>query len=170
MLDHDVVTYKPSLVPYHLIVFLYLFFSFIFSFKSLNFSFFMFWETSTISLASLVSSCQGTYYVMLRMLYYEFAMYLERNKHFEWLIGWYRAMPVFTWTFVLNFMIRLNFICVCTITLLINISSAIFLPNYRKTSNISRTLVGNKIVDNSDAVVIGASPVGDAPTKSSLST
>ena len=29
--------------------------------------------------------------------------------------------------------------------------------HYRKTSNISRTLVGNKIVDNSD--VVGASPV-----------
>ena len=33
---------------------------------------------------------------------------------------------------------------------------------YRKTSNISRTLVGNKIVHNSD--VVGASPVGAAPT------
>ena len=32
--------------------------------------------------------------------------------------------------------------------------------NYRKTSNISRTLVGNKIVDNLD--VVGASPVGAA--------
>ena len=43
-------------------------------------------------------------------------------------------------------------------------------PNedYRKTSNISRTLVGNKIVDNSD--VVGASPVGAAPTTSSFST
>ena len=39
---------------------------------------------------------------------------------------------------------------------------------YRKTSHISRTLVGNKIVDNSD--VVGASPVGAAPTTSSLST
>ena len=39
---------------------------------------------------------------------------------------------------------------------------------YRKTSNISRTLVGNKIVDNSD--VIGASPVGAAPTTSSFWT
>ena len=38
---------------------------------------------------------------------------------------------------------------------------------YRKTSNISRTLVGNKIVDNSD--VVGASPVGAAPTTSSFS-
>ena len=38
---------------------------------------------------------------------------------------------------------------------------------YRKTSTISRTLVGNKIVDNSDAV--GASPVGAAPTTSSFS-
>ena len=35
-------------------------------------------------------------------------------------------------------------------------------------SDISRTLVGNKIVDNSDAV--GASPVGAAPTTSSFST
>ena len=39
---------------------------------------------------------------------------------------------------------------------------------YRKTSNISRTLVGNKIVDNSD--VVGAAPTGDAPTTSELST
>ena len=39
---------------------------------------------------------------------------------------------------------------------------------YRKTSNISRTLVGNKIVDNSD--VVGASPVGAAPTTSSFLT
>ena len=38
---------------------------------------------------------------------------------------------------------------------------------YRKTSNISRILVGNKIVDNSD--VVGASPVA-APTTSSFST
>ena len=40
--------------------------------------------------------------------------------------------------------------------------------DYRKTSTISRTLVGNKVVDNSD--VVGASPVGAAPTTSSLST
>ena len=39
---------------------------------------------------------------------------------------------------------------------------------YRKVSNISRTLVGNKIVDHSD--VVGASPVGAAPTTSSFST
>ena len=41
-------------------------------------------------------------------------------------------------------------------------------PKYRKVSNISRTLVGNKIVDHSD--VVGASPVGAAPTTSSFST
>ena len=40
--------------------------------------------------------------------------------------------------------------------------------NYRKTSNISRTSVGNNIVDNSD--VVGASPVGAAPTTSSFPT
>ena len=39
---------------------------------------------------------------------------------------------------------------------------------YRKTSNIRCTLVGNKIVDHSD--VVGASPVGAAPTTSSFST
>ena len=39
---------------------------------------------------------------------------------------------------------------------------------YRKVSNIRRTLVGHKIVDHSDEV--GASPVGAAPTTSSLST
>ena len=40
--------------------------------------------------------------------------------------------------------------------------------NYRKTSNIRRTLADNKIVDHSD--VVGASPVGAAPTTSSFST
>ena len=39
---------------------------------------------------------------------------------------------------------------------------------YRKTSNIRRILVGNKIVDHSD--VVGASPVGAASTTSSFST
>ena len=39
--------------------------------------------------------------------------------------------------------------------------------DYRKISNIRRTL-GYKIVDHSD--VVGASPVGAAPTTSSFST
>ena len=39
---------------------------------------------------------------------------------------------------------------------------------YRQVSDIRRTLIGNEIVDNSD--VVGASPVGVAPTTSSLST
>ena len=39
---------------------------------------------------------------------------------------------------------------------------------YRKVPNISRTLVGNKIVARSD--VVGAVPVGAAPTTSSSST
>ena len=43
-----------------------------------------------------------------------------------------------------------------------------WLSAYRKTCNISRTLVGNKIVDHSH--VVGASPVGAAPTTSSFST
>ena len=39
---------------------------------------------------------------------------------------------------------------------------------YRQVSNRRRTLVGNYIVDHSD--VVGASPVGAAPTTSSFST
>ena len=39
---------------------------------------------------------------------------------------------------------------------------------YRQVSNIRRILVGNEIVDHSD--VVGASPVGAAPTTSSFST
>ena len=39
---------------------------------------------------------------------------------------------------------------------------------YRQVSNISRTLVGNWIVDHSD--VVGASPVVAAPTTSSFPT
>ena len=38
---------------------------------------------------------------------------------------------------------------------------------YRQTSDINRTVVGNKIVDHSDGV--GASTVGAAPTTSSFS-
>ena len=41
------------------------------------------------------------------------------------------------------------------------------MDTYRKTSNINRSLVGNEIIDNSD--VVGASPVGAAPTTSSFS-
>ena len=40
--------------------------------------------------------------------------------------------------------------------------------DYRQVSNIRRTLEDNKIVDHSD--VVGASPVGAAPTTSSFST
>ena len=39
---------------------------------------------------------------------------------------------------------------------------------YCKTSNTRQNLVGNKIVDHSD--VVGALPVGAAPTTSSFST
>ena len=40
--------------------------------------------------------------------------------------------------------------------------------DYRQVSNIRRALVGNEMVDRSD--VVGASPVGAAPTTSSFST
>ena len=43
-----------------------------------------------------------------------------------------------------------------------------YINTYREVSDISRTLVGNIIFDHSD--VVGASPVGAAPTTSSFST
>ena len=43
-----------------------------------------------------------------------------------------------------------------------------FTDTYRQVSNIRRTLVGNKTVDHLD--VVGALPVGAAPTTSSFST
>ena len=43
-----------------------------------------------------------------------------------------------------------------------------FSVNYCQISNIRRSLVANNIVDHSD--VVGASPVGAAPTTSSFST
>ena len=46
--------------------------------------------------------------------------------------------------------------------------SATNMNSYRQTSNISRTWESNKIADHSD--VVGASPVGAAPTTSSFST
>ena len=49
-----------------------------------------------------------------------------------------------------------------------NISSVTGNRDLCQTSNTSRTLVGNRIVDHSD--VVGATPVGAAPTTSSFST
>ena len=48
------------------------------------------------------------------------------------------------------------------------IEVCVMFDNYRKISSIRRALVGNKLVDHSD--VIGASPVGTAPTTSLFST
>ena len=58
---------------------------------------------------------------------------------------------------------------VYTVCVMIQLSRTdLYHDTFRKTSNISHTSVGNKIVDHSDAV--GASPVGAAPTTSSFST
>ena len=54
-----------------------------------------------------------------------------------------------------------------SLMILVNIGSG-NMGNGRKISNLRCTLVGNKIVDHSD--VVGASPVGAAPTTSSFST
>ena len=43
---------------------------------------------------------------------------------------------------------------------------AVLIGMYRQTSNLRHILVGNKLVDHSD--IVGASPVGAAPTTSSF--
>ena len=52
--------------------------------------------------------------------------------------------------------------------LMYTVEMLIHIWQYREISNISGTFVGSQIVDHSDEV--GASPVGAAPTTSSLST
>ena len=53
-----------------------------------------------------------------------------------------------------------------TLTLILH--NAFIVQKQRQISNISRTLVGNKIVYHSN--VVGAPSIGAAPTKSSFST
>ena len=66
--------------------------------------------------------------------------------------------------FVLHGACSYHFRCECKITERLGYRENI----YRQVFNIRRTLVSNKIVDHSD--VIGASPVGAAPTISSFPT
>ena len=57
----------------------------------------------------------------------------------------------------------------CTVLLFVSIRQGERTAVTRgQVSNIRRILIGNKIVDNSD--LVGTSPVGAAPTTSSLST
>ena len=49
-----------------------------------------------------------------------------------------------------------------------NVSLYTNMKYYRQVYNTRRTLEGNKIVDHSD--VVGASPIGTAPTTYSFST
>ena len=51
---------------------------------------------------------------------------------------------------------------------IVQITDEYTLYQYRQVSNIRRTFVDNEIVDHS--VVVGASPVGAAPTTFSFST
>ena len=51
---------------------------------------------------------------------------------------------------------------------IIYVAIGALLSKYCQISNISPTFVGNQIVDHSD--VVGASPVGAAPTTSEWST
>ena len=83
--------------------------------------------------------------------------------HLEW-----RQLNTFTLDWCL---IKFDMKVFVILALFISLSLAhvaVIIKENRKTSNISRTIAGNKIVDHSD--VVGASPVGAAPTTSSFST
>ena len=100
---------------------------------------------------------------------------LEINKH--WSDNWYVSSIIVwlntsnTWQewgewfheYITRLLVPIKDICMATSTQYLRLTG-----DYRKVSNIRRTLVGNKIVDRSD--VVGASPVGAAPTTSSFST
>ena len=79
--------------------------------------------------------------------WYEFRSWALSQKLSQWLTSGSEF----------GFSLNVNCVFICQI-----------MPQYRKTSYISHTLVCNKIVDNSD--VVGASPVSAAPTTSSFST
>ena len=78
----------------------------------------------------------------------------------------YWVLDAIIWKIMTNFVAKK--ICYFIRNKQIHVDRKKYKDNYRKTSNISRTLVNNNIVDNSD--VVGASPVGAAPTTSSFST
>ena len=61
-----------------------------------------------------------------------------------------------------------NFMKIVRVLLKYTQSKLIWNDKYRQVSNISSTLIGDEIVDHSD--VVGASPVGAAPTTFSFST
>ena len=98
------------------------------------------------------------------------------------LIEWYRSsvwaisedrliVIMLTWHIVFKQVVPWSYECITTRSTVHTTSKLEAIGQIktrRKTSNISRTLVGNKIVDHSD--VVGASPVGAAPTTSSFST
>ena len=102
---------------------------------------------------------KGTLAIHIPKLPFGFPMYLPLSP----------AIQVFQMPATVAFLY-----CVHTpLQLLLKLDAVLYAPHnhtsdYRKTSNISRTLAGNKIVDKSD--VVGASPVGAAPTTSSFST
>ena len=81
------------------------------------------------------------------------------------------SAPTYCWEMIANGKISL-WLYSCSTKISLITGSCTFAANqtriYRQTSNINHTLVGNIIVDHSD--VVGASPVGAAPTTSSFST
>ena len=80
------------------------------------------------------------------------------SVHYSWIKSWKRILY-----FIIKVVVILS-ICIYTVLCEAVVNSG----THQQTSNVSRTLLGSKIVDHSD--VVGASPVGAAPTTSSFST
>ena len=79
--------------------------------------------------------------------------------------GWVNTAEAETYLSHLNGMFAVSCICLPFIP---PVPPHVRKSNYRKTYFTRRALIGNKVVDHSN--VVGASPVGAAPTTSSFST
>ena len=111
--------------------------------------------------------CQHlTFYLIACHVITSHMKFMRISWSFRWEFSWIRSIILHVnsiWTPLACLTHRLWRFRKCTAKL-----RHLYFLNHRKTSNIRRTLVGNKIVDHSD--VVGASPVGAAPTTSSFST
>ena len=108
-----------------------------------------------------------TWYAKIKTLLYYNTSYMDGVIRFVTkLKKWSKSLPTYFIVFFYDFGgLPLMYPLVTRVIFTKNVREATIT---RKTSNISRTLSGNKIVDHTD--VVGASPVGAAPTTSSFST
>ena len=106
------------------------------------------------------------WYIRIIKVSVERRSFVERNSNTKWKEWFIHYTPIAVWH--ISDLKLINKCWPYAIQRRKNLNICELWWMYRKISNIRRALVGNKIVDHSD--VVGASPVGAAPTTSSFST